>query len=136
MGPVCSVDECVNLRYYNSPYCEEHTTDEDKLEARASWILDQIKRNPELHERELGGLIEGERRGKKPNVSIDVLMMALQKQFHDLQQDYALCDPCWVGRAKKDLADLRNVAGILFLVLDNRNLSTSVPNLTKKENEQ
>jgi hypothetical protein len=120
MRDICSVIDCDNPRYLESPYCEEHTTDEDKLEFRAAYILNQIQTNSELIEREIGGLREGERRGKKPTVSIDVLMMALQKQFRDLQQDYALYDPCWVGRAKKDLADLRNVAGILFLVLDGK----------------
>jgi hypothetical protein len=120
MRDICSVISCENKRYFDSPYCEKHTLDTDKIVCKADWILKQIKENNELYERELGGLIEGEQRGKKPTVSIDVLMMALQKQFLDLRQDYALSDPCWVGRAKKDLADIRNVAGILFLVLTNK----------------
>jgi hypothetical protein len=130
MRDICSVTDCVNPRYLESPYCDEHTTDEDKLDFRAAYILQQIQTNSELIEREMGGLVEGERRGKKPTVSIDELVMALQKQFRDLQQDYALFDPCWVGRAKKSLADIRNVAGILFLALDGK-----VPDLKFKNKE-
>jgi hypothetical protein len=121
---ICAVEECDNYAFPNSPYCEEHTNPEDLLECKAAEILKLIRQNRELYDRELGGFVEGERRGKKPNVSIEVLFKALEKQFADLKQDYSLCDPCWVGRAKKDLADIRNVAGVLFLVLEGKNVAS------------
>ena len=81
-------------------------------EEAASGLFDSIKNNKELNEYELAGLVEGEKRGKKPNVPLKVLTDALHKQYLDFLKAYGDDDK---EAMKKTLADLRSVAGILFL---------------------
>lgn len=75
-------------------------------------LFNSIKNNKDLNEYELSGLAEGQKRGKKPNVSLEVLNDALHKQYLDFLKAYGQDDE---ERMKKCLADLRNVAGIFFL---------------------
>ena len=87
----------------------------DCNEEAAMGLFLQIKENGKLNRLEIAGLGEGKRRGKSPHVSFEELHKALQKQWKDLEKACARTDQEWPMAVEKCLADLRNVAGILFL---------------------
>lgn len=82
---------------------------------KALRLWEQIRENVCLEELEKDGLCRGEQRGKKPDVPVEVLQDALGKQYRDFMRAYGVFDE---NERKRCLADLRNVAGILFLKLD------------------
>jgi len=89
--------------------------------------------NPELLELEIKGFLRGKRRGKTMKVSIDDIYLSLEKQIIDLKlvwHEYIrsrlkgkqkLVRPnkylLNIIPMKKCLADIRNVAGCMFLKL-------------------
>ncbi len=75
----------------------------------------QISENWDLEQLEKEGLWRGEARGKKPDVPVEELQDALGKQYRDFMRAYGIFDE---SEMKRCLADLRMVAGILFLKLD------------------
>ena len=88
----------------------------------ATELLKAITDNDELSSLELEGFIRREEKGKTIGVSLDTLRHSLRKQ----QADY---DSTWIdfilGNAtiadlKRCIADIRNVAGCIFLVLDSK----------------
>lgn len=78
-------------------------------------LWERIRQNLVLEELEKEGLCRGEQRGKKPDVSIDVLALAVHKQYRDFVRAYVDDDK---KEMKRCLADLRNVAGLVFLKLE------------------
>lgn len=83
------------------------------LKALALW--NQITENVHLEELEKEGLCRREQRGKKPDVDVAVLCDSLGKQYRDFVRAYGISDR---QEMKRCLADLRNVAGIMFLKLE------------------
>jgi hypothetical protein len=88
-------------------------------------ILKAIKQNVKLRRSEQDGFVRGEKKGKTMDVSDYVLMASLRKQMLDLEKAwatyYVTTMPTRKQIAKQELekkiADLRNVAGCLFLKL-------------------
>lgn len=85
----------------------------------AAELLRKINENDELRSLELDGFIRGIRKGKTMDVDLSRLRYSLRKQMGDYESkwiDHIL------GEATKDdlkryVADIRNVAGIIFLKL-------------------
>jgi len=75
-----------------------------------------IRNNKKLQALEKRGFTRGKRKGKTMNVSVGELYGSLAKQWRDLANTYLYGDN--VGHVRRCLADLRNVAGCLFLKLD------------------
>ena len=95
------------------------------MASKALKLWRQIRENISLEEMEKDGLFRGEERGKKPDVSFDILVGSLSKQMEDchtaiqrLNNEYYLTLDEAKTELKKCLADLRNVAGIMFLRLE------------------
>jgi hypothetical protein len=82
-------------------------------------LYHEIRADSDLAECELAGLTKGEKRQKKPNVPIEILFYSLQKQWRDFEKAYRK-NADNNEEVKKCLADIRNVAGILFLNLKGR----------------
>ena len=76
-------------------------------------LLEAINKNIELQGLELAGFVRGNIRGKTMNVPLSTVWMSLMKQVADVGQ--ALGDNNMIA-LKKALADLRNVAGCMFLI--------------------
>jgi len=81
---------------------------------KATELWNKIHENNELEILEKDGLHKGEAEGKQPNVSVNVLRISLRKQYLDFLTAYGGNDD---EGMKKRLADIRNIAGILFLRL-------------------
>ena len=77
-------------------------------------IYNKIQANIELQNLELRGFIKGDKKGKTMDVPLVALKMNLAKQFRDWLNAY---DSKNILDMKKALADLRNVAGCVFLKL-------------------
>jgi len=71
--------------------------------------------NPELEELEIQGFVCGLKRGKTMDVPLRTLFRSLEKQHDDWLVAYVNKN---ILEMKKALADLRNVAGIMFLKLN------------------
>jgi len=83
----------------------------------ANEILRQINENADLHDLELDGFIRGFRAGKTLNVGMQLLLNSLRKQVGDWESifiDYILGNAT-LDDLKRRLADIRNVAGVIFL---------------------
>jgi hypothetical protein len=88
-------------------------------------LLEQIRSDPDLLQLEELGFRRGDERGKTMDVGLDDLYHSLQKQMDDVQETYRDFDiykhpearKIVHGQVLKSLADLRNVAGCLFLKL-------------------
>lgn len=83
-------------------------------EVAMTHLWSSYSRNPELIELEKVGLLRGLRRGKTDNVPLESIQESLSKQYHDWIEAYISKD---IPEMKRTLADLRNVAGIIFLKL-------------------
>jgi hypothetical protein len=77
-----------------------------------------------LQNLEINGFIRGENKGKTMDVPLPVIFGSLQKQWKDLEESY-LRSALKTHLRRKDgedlkrrIADLRNVAGCLFLKLE------------------
>jgi len=77
------------------------------------WI--KIESCKDLKLLEIRGFIRGERKGKTMNVPPVIVFESLQKQWKDLENAFYCCSDN--NELKKCIADLRNVAGCLFLKL-------------------
>ena len=73
-----------------------------------------IVTDPDLRKLEFSGFVEGVALGKTMNVPLKTLAASLDKQYHDFLKTYGDDDP---EAMKMALADLRNVAGCVFLKL-------------------
>lgn len=73
-----------------------------------------ISGNKELKKLEIEGFVKGTKEGKTMNVPILTIIDSLKKQWKDWEKVRFSSNP---GRMKRALADLRNVAGCLFLKL-------------------
>lgn len=85
---------------------------EAKINFKAVEILTKIVQCTELHRLEADGFLRGERKGKRMNVPWQDIVASLDKQYHDWLNAYAEGDP---DAMKRTLADLRNLAGCVFL---------------------
>lgn len=107
------------------PVCEFHEQETKKY----NWIfirrLDQTKIHPyytkirdnlKLRELENEGFKRGEERGKTMNIYEADILLSLEKQFKDLKFGFLLKTD---AQRLKELADIRNVAGLLFLLIEN-----------------
>jgi len=81
----------------------------------ASMLWEKYSENPELKELEIQGFLRGLERGKTMDVPLQTLFTSLQKQHKDWLFAYFSKN---IPEMKKTLADLRNVAGIVFLKLN------------------
>ena len=77
-------------------------------------IYERIQTIVELRNLEIQGFIRGEKKGKTLDVPLVTLKMSLAKQFQDWLKAY---DSKNIPDMKKAIADLRNVAGCVFLKL-------------------
>lgn len=85
----------------------------------AAELLKTINDNDELSSLELDGFIRGIRKGKTLNVNLDMLTHSLRKQMGDYESkriDYIL-GKATIDDLKRCLADIRNVAGCIFITL-------------------
>lgn len=73
-----------------------------------------ISENKELKKLEIEGFVRGCEQGKTMNVAFSVVAKSLRKQWNDWVKVRFSSDP---EKMKRALADLRNVAGCLFLKL-------------------
>ena len=83
----------------------------------ANEILQKINNTEELSSLELDGFLRGIRDGKTMNVTLDVMKNSLAKQVSDWNSafiDYILGNRT-LSDLKRCLADIRNVAGVIFL---------------------
>lgn len=99
-------------------YPDDFVTDEKV----ASLLWKKYSENPELKDLEIQGLLRGFERGKIMDVPLEVVIDSLKKQWDDFLAT-------WTGYKnlpktkttiedlKRALADLRNVAGIIFIKL-------------------
>ena len=83
-----------------------------------------IRDNEQLQRLEKRGFARGKRKGKTMDVPIGVLWDALAKQWSDLAYAFRSDD---VKEMRRCLADLRNVAGCLFIKLDARKKKREQP---------
>jgi len=81
----------------------------------ASILWEKYSKNPELKELEIQGFLSGLKRGKTMDVPLRTLFRSLEKQHDDWLVAYVNKN---ILEMKKALADLRNVAGIMFLKLN------------------
>ena len=81
--------------------------------ARMFWS--SYSKNPELIELEKQGVLRGFKREKTMDVPLHVLFASLEKQHRDWLIAYGGAN---ISEMKKTLADIRNVAGIIFLKLN------------------
>ena len=77
------------------------------------WI--KIESCKDLKLLEIRGFIRGEEKGKTMDVPLERVFQSLQKQWKDLENAFYCCSDN--NELKKCIADLRNVAGCLFLKL-------------------
>lgn len=96
---------------------------------REHYLWKEIQRNKELRKLEQEGFERGEKRGKKLTVHMHEVWKSFQKQYIDLENAYqqivnkqtypydsfSKLEQADVDYFKKCIADLRNVAGCLFL---------------------
>ena len=75
-----------------------------------------IRNNKKLQALEKRGFTRGKRKGKTMNAPLGEFYSSLSKQWRDFADAYVCCAD--VGHVMRCLADLRNVAGCLFLKLD------------------
>ena len=75
----------------------------------------EVDGNDELSRLERDGFVRGEKRGKIMDVPLAILYASLRKQYKDWLVAY---DNKNILEMKTTLADLRNVAGIIFLKLN------------------
>ena len=82
-------------------------------------IYNTINTSKELEDLEIKGFLRGEKAGKTTNVPIGVIYESLSKQVKDLQDAYQFyqINSSQKEELKQKIADLRNVAGCLFLKL-------------------
>lgn len=79
-------------------------------------LWEEIRNNEKLQVLEKQGFKRGKRKGKTMDVPLGAIYGGLEKQWRDLMNAYLCCDN--VGKVMRCIADLRNVAGCLFLKLD------------------
>lgn len=79
-------------------------------------IWEKIQKNEKLKELELAGFRRGDRKGKTMDVPLSEMFGSLSKQWKDLHDAYYL--GLDTGTLMKHIANLRNVAGCLFLKID------------------
>ena len=86
------------------------TNEEEVAEIRYRY---PITINKELKALEIEGFVRGLRKGKTMNVTLDkIVLESLHKQYLDFLKAYGSQDK---DEMKRTLADLRNVAGCVFL---------------------
>lgn len=86
----------------------------DKSTMKGMKLFRRVRLNEELRLHEVAGFVRGAEKGKKMNVQFHVVTKSLEKQWKDWQKARLSSDPYVI---KKALADLRNVAGCAFLIL-------------------
>jgi len=79
------------------------------------WI--KIESCRDLKLLEIRGFIRGEEKGKTIDVPLEKVFQSLKKQWEDLETTYFKYGSFYPSKLKKCIADLRNVAGCLFLKL-------------------
>ena len=97
-------------------YPDDFVTDE-KI---ASLLWEKYSENPELKELEIQGLLRGLEKGKTMDVPLEVCFKSLEKQYKDWVRAFNIKPEKAkhkIPAMKKSLADLRNVAGIIFMKL-------------------
>lgn len=87
---------------------------QEDIKQTGLYIWGEIYQNEELIKLEKQGFIHGEKQGKTMNVTTHDLHKSLLKQWRDYIKAYNSEN---VDDIKITLADLRNVAGCLFLKL-------------------
>lgn len=86
--------------------------------SKSAELWNEIRENPRLKYFELMGFRRGLRRHKTMDVELGRVFESLKKQWNDLRDAYMLCaDEATLMRC---IADLRNVAGCLFLKIEKR----------------
>jgi len=96
-------------------------------------ILERIRVNEALLEYELRGFLRGDEKGKTLNVSLDVLKNSLNQQhtqFESTYIDYVLGKKSR-GDLMRCVADVRNVAGCIFLKLQEQDDEPGLEGLGK-----
>ena len=99
----------------------------------AAEILKRINDNEQLSSLELDGFIRGIRAGKTMDVNLDVLKNSLMKQVGDWNSafvDYIL-GTATLGDLQRCIADIRNVAGVIFLKLCEKRNKAAIEGLGK-----
>lgn len=82
----------------------------------------QIVANSELYDLEREGFIRGEKKGKTMNVAPFVIYQSLNKQIDDFKEAWYRFrlnrnDIKTIMELKRTIADLRNVSGCMFLLV-------------------
>jgi len=77
-------------------------------------IYNTIQASKELEELEIKGFLQGEQRGKTMDVTLKTMFESLKKQYRDWVKAY---NSKQISEMKKSVADVRNVAGCIFLKL-------------------
>ena len=93
----------------------EKTKNQNNEITTVRMLWSSYSRNPELIELEKQGILRGLRRGKTMDVPLVTLYSSLRKQYKDWLVAY---DNKNILEMKTALADLGNVAGIIFLKLN------------------
>lgn len=98
-----------------------------EIETKAMDLFLNIRWNKELRDLEIAGFVRGEEEGKDMDVPVGVVVDSLEKQWRDFADAYKryiedqydeVKRKKAVLELKRTLADLRNVAGCSFLVLE------------------
>ena len=77
-------------------------------------IYNAIQASKELDDLEIQGFIRGDEKGKTMDVPLQALFVSLAKQYNDWVDAY---DTRIISKMKRSIADIRNVAGCVFLKL-------------------
>lgn len=118
-----SCQDWVNLTYKikSTIHLKEHVGITDLFttpqEEKAFDLYLKYTQNQQLMDLEHRGFVEGLRRGKTDNVSLQTLFWSLKKQYYDWLNVNVDSTTKNVPEMKKALADLRNVAAIVFFKL-------------------
>lgn len=88
----------------------------------AQQLHNAINNSRELYAYELQGLLRGEERGKTMDVPLATVLHSLEKQERDLEDTILkfYAKQADARDLKKGLADIRNVAGLCFIKLQER----------------
>lgn len=82
-------------------------------------VYDKIIHDPDLRVFELKGFARGKQRGKTMSVSLYRMVKSLRKQMEDFAVAYVNND---LEDMKQCLADIRNVAGCVFVKLKEKEI--------------
>ena len=89
----------------------------------AAELHKRIRQNRELQQFEIKGFLRGAEKGKTMNVTFEQLVQSLTKQYDDFIHQlvyYYTSAPTDLESLKQKIADVRNVAGCLFLVVQRK----------------